>query len=215
MDLKNLSLDLLGLRLTFKLPRISLKEQESESEEAAEYHLKVEQRKETTEEDQVQQMEQDQEQEGGKMSYLEWRYGDKLSSMVADTAMLDTAEMARPRMRPVRRLSRLELRRRQEQEVGQVGEEEARRLGRDARVVAQLLSVEQVARIETWLSAQPDQFQQMEEEMEEEDHYAEIKEEEVFTMEDVQDSHQPAQAPSQYQDILSRRNVHYRRVTIV
>ena len=214
MDLKNLSLDLLGLRLTFKLPRISLKEQDTESEEAAEYHLKVEQRKETTEEDQVQQMEQDQEQEGGKMSYLEWRYGDKLSSMVADTAMLDTAEMARPRMRPVRRLSRLELRRRQEQEVGQVGEEEARRLGRDARVVAQLLSVEQVARIETWLSAQPDQFQQMEEQMEE-DHYAKIKEEEVFTMEDVQDSHQPAQAPSQYQDILSRRNVHYRRVTIV
>ena len=213
MDLKNLSLDLLGLRLTFKLPRISLKEQDTESEEAAEYHLKVEQRKETTEEDQDQKMEV--EQEGGKMSYLEWRYGDKLSSMVADTAMLDTAEMARPRMRPVRRLSRMELRRRQEQEVGQVGEEEARRLGRDARVVAQLLSVEQVARIETWLSAQPDQFQQMEEEMEEEDHYAEIKEEEVFTMEDVQDSHQPAQAPSQYQDILSRRNVHYRRVTIV
>ena len=210
MDLKNLSLDLLGLRLTFKLPRISLKEQETESEEAAEYHLKVEQRKETTE-DQEQEMEV--EQEGGKVSYLEWRYGDKLSSMVADTAMLDTAEMARPRMRPVRRLSRLELRRRQEQEVGQVGEEEARRLGRDARVVAQLLSVEQVARIETWLSAQPDQFQQMEEE--EEDHYTEIKEEEVFTMEDVQDSQQPAQAPSQYQDILSRRNVHYRRVTIV
>ena len=208
MDLKNLSLDLLGLRLTFKLPRISLKEQETESEEAAEYHLKVEQRKETTED-----QEMEVEQEGGKMSYLEWRYGDKLTSMVADTAMLDTAEMARPRMRPVRRLSRLELRRRQEQEVGQVGEEEARRLGRDARVVAQLLSVEQVARIETWLSAQPDQFQQMEEE---EDHYAEIKEEEVFTMEDVQDSHQPAQpAPSQYQDILSRRNVHYRRVTIV
>ena len=213
MDLKNLSLDLLGLRLTFKLPRISLKEQETESEEVAEYHLKVEQRKETKEEDQDQEMEV--EQEGGKMSYLEWRYGDKLSSMVADTAMLDTAEMARPRMRPVRRLSRMELRRRQEQEVGQVGEEEARRLGRDARVVAQLLSVEQVARIETWLSAQPDQFQQMEEEMEEEDHYAEIKEEEVFTMEDVQDSHQPAQAPSQYQDILSRGNVHYRRVTIV
>ena len=213
MDLKNLSLDLLGLRLTFKLPRISLKEQETESEEAAEYHLKVEQRKETKEEDQDQEMEV--EQEGGKVSYLEWRYGDKLSSMVADTAMLDTAEMARPRMRPMRRLSRLELRRRQEQEVGQVGEEEARRLGRDARVVAQLLSVEQVARIQTWLSAQPDQFQQMEEQMEEEDHYAEIKEEEVFTMEDVQDSHQPAQAPSQYQDILSRRNVHYRRVTIV
>ena len=213
MDLKNLSLDLLGLRLTFKLPRISLKEQDTESEEAAEYHLKVEQRKETTEDDQDQEMEV--EQEGGKMSYLEWRYGDKLNSMVADTAMLDTAEMARPRMRPVRRLSRLELRRRQEQEVDRVGEEEARRLGRDARVVAQLLSVEQVARIETWLSAQPDQFQQMEEEMEEEDHYAEIKEEEVFTMEDVQDSHQPAQAPSQYQDILSRRNVHYRRVTIV
>ena len=208
MDLKNLSLDLMGLRLTFKLPRISLKEQETESEEAAEYHLKVEQRKETTED-----QEMEVEQEGGKMSYLEWRYGDKLTSMVADTAMLDTAEMARPRMRPVRRLSRLELRRRQEQEVGQVGEEEARRLGRDARVVAQLLSVEQVARIETWLSAQPDQFQQMEEE---EDHYAEIKEEEVFTMEDVQDSHQPAQpATSQYQDILSRRNVHYRRVTIV
>ena len=213
MDLKNLSLDLLGLRLTFKLPRISLKEQETESEEAAEYHLKVEQRKETKEEDQDQEMEV--EQEGGKMSYLEWRYGDKLSSMVADTAMLDTAEMARPRMRPVRRLSRMELRRRQEQEVGQVGEEEARRLGRDARVVAQLLSVEQVARIETWLSAQPDQFQQMEEEMEEEDHYAEIKEEEVFTMEDVQDSHQPAHPASQYQDILCRRNVHYRRVTIV
>ena len=212
MDLKNLSLDLLGLRLTFKLPRISLKEQETESEEAAEYHLKVEQRKETTEEDQ----EMEQEQEGGKVSYLEWRYGDKLSSMVADTAMLDTAEMARPRMRPVRRLSRLELRRRQEQEVGQVGEEEARRLARDARVVAQLLSVEQVARIETWLSAQPEQFQQMEEQEEEEDHYAEIKEEEVFTMEDVQDSHQPAQPhTSQYQDILSRRNVHYRRVTIV
>ena len=209
MDLKNLSLDLLGLRLTFKLPRISLKEQETESEEAAEYHLKVEQRKETTED-----QEMEVEQEGGKVSYLEWRYGDKLTSMVADTAMLDTAEMARPRMRPVRRLSRLELRRRQEQEVGQVGEEEARRLGRDARVVAQLLSVEQVARIETWLSAQPDQFQQMEEE--EEDHYTEIKEEEVFTMEDVQDSHQPAQpATSQYQDILSRRNVHYRRVTIV
>ena len=212
MDLKNLSLDLLGLRLTFKLPRISLKEQETESEEAAEYHLKVEQRKETTED-----QEMEVEQEGGKVSYLEWRYGDKLSSMVADTAMLDTAEMARPRMRPVRRLSRMELRRRQEQEVGQVGEEEARRLARDARVVAQLLSVEQVARIETWLSAQPEQFQQMEveEEEEEEDHYAEIKQEEVFTMEDVQDSHQPAQAPSQYQDILSRRNVHYRRVTIV
>ena len=210
MDLKNLSLDLLGLRLTFKLPRMSLKEQETESEEAAEYHLKVEQRKETTED-----QEMEVEQEGGKVSYLEWRYGDKLSSMVADTAMLDTAEMARPRMRPLRRLSRLELRRRQEQEVGQVGEEEARRLGRDARVVAQLLSVEQVARIETWLSSQPEQFQQMEEQEEEEDHYAEIKQEEVFTMEDVQDSHQPAQAPSQYQDILSRRNVHYRRVTIV
>ena len=75
MDVKldNISMDLLGLRLTFKLPRISIKDQDDQNQ-SAEYHLHIEES-------------QNQENEDQRMSYMEWKYGDQMNNLVDEATI--------------------------------------------------------------------------------------------------------------------------------
>ena len=153
MDVKmnNISLDLLGMRLTIKLPRISIKD--PEEEEAAEYHLKIEESQNRENEDSL---------INNKMTYMEWRYGDKLQQMT-DSSKVEETKTEVVRVKELPRLERatvarnnmmLSTRRSREQF------QRSRLLKYDQRVVNRLMTVEQIGHIEQWLNNQPDSFTQ-------------------------------------------------------
>ena len=149
MDIKNLTYDFLGLTLRLKVPGFWRQEQEG-----AEYQLKIEER------------EEEREDEERKVSYIQWRYGDRLEQIV-------TAR-PHPSVQTLRELGRRE-------ETGDKShkpssQDNLKRLRKDYRVINNYLSPEQITHIETWLEDQPDHFL-----AEELDGQEDVKERNMFT----------------------------------
>ena len=129
MKLDTVAVSVLGLRLSLQLPRLAL----TPPSQPAEYKLKVEHQ--TT-------------------AYLDWRYGQLDKEERAAVQQLARAEQLHQQRLKVKEDAKAALKRGKEK-----GEKKRRaELSQDARVVAQLLSVEQLSNIETWLSQQPDTF---------------------------------------------------------
>ena len=133
MDLKlnNLSVDLLGLRLTLKVPTIPSKEQDNKSEEEKKDECTCEKENISNEKE-----------DSKKKSYLEWRYG----------------ELPKPQRATIKELAKLEHATMKNNMRPQVLSEKESLLKYDQRVVNRLLTVEQLNNIEKWLSDQPEKF---------------------------------------------------------
>ena len=195
MDVKmdNVSMELLGLRLTFKLPRISIRE--NNEEEEAEYHLDIQKAK------------MEEEDEDNKVSYLEWRYGDNLNNIVNATAEIEPKNEV-TKMREVPKLKAAMLRHNNYREMTSkitVDDERSRVLRQDMRVVNRLMTVDQIQHIEQWLSDQPDMFP-------DQDQVEQQTEEDQDNNEDVQDSNI---VPFNNFYTRNDRLVYYRKVSIV
>ena len=129
MDVKNITYNLMGLTVRLRLPRLGKQE-----ETGAEYHLKIEQ---SQEHDQEQSQEQ-------KVSYLQWRYGERLEEIVTASPQLPSqTEMTRTKQQPDKSLAAAKL----------------KKLKKDFRVLNNYMSIEQISYIENWLQQQPEHFQ--------------------------------------------------------
>ena len=129
MDVKNITYNLMGLTVRLRLPRLGKQE-----ETGAEYHLKIEQSQEHGQE-------QSQEQ---KVSYLQWRYGERLEEIVTASPQLPSqTEMTRTKQQPDKSLAAAKL----------------KKLKKDFRVLNNYMSIEQISYIENWLQQQPEHFQ--------------------------------------------------------
>ena len=124
MDIKNLTYDLLGITLRLKLPGFWRQEEQ----EGAEYQLKIEESQEHKEN------QEEEEREERKVSYIEWRYGERLKEIVT----------ARPHTEPASQ---------------KASQDKLKRLRKDFRVINNYLTPQQIAHIETWLQEQPEHFQ--------------------------------------------------------
>ena len=207
MDVKldNISMDLLGLRLTFKLPRISIKEQDDQNQ-SAEYHLHIEESQNRENEDQ-------------RMSYMEWKYGDQMNNLVEEATINEERRREVVKMRELPELKasvlkNLNLNNQQHQvKKSSIAEDRARMLRYDHRVINRLMTVDQISHIEQWLDDQPDQL------ADDEHVYDEITSVPDNTKdEDVHDSHHfdVAKSTNYYRDIANRdRFIYYKKVSIV
>ena len=133
MDIKNITYNLMGLTLRLRLPRLGRQE-----ETGAEYHLKIEQ-------SQDQSQEESQEQ---RVSYLQWRYGERLEEIVTASPQLPSqppgqTEGTRTKQEPDKSLAAAKL----------------KKLKKDFRVINNYMSVQQISDIENWLQDQPEHFQ--------------------------------------------------------
>ena len=116
MDLKNLTYDLLGLTIRLRLPRLGRQE-----EPGAEYQLKIEHSQEQ------------------KVSYLQWRYGERLEEIVTASPQLPSQT--------------------KQQQDKTVAADKLKKLKKDFRVINNYMSIEQISYIENWLRDQPEHFQ--------------------------------------------------------
>ena len=119
-SLTSLTYDLLGLTIRLRLPRLARQE-----EAGAEYQLKIEPSQEESQEE--------------KVSYLQWRYGERLEEIVT----------ASPHMPSQTR----------QQQDKTVAADKLKKLKKDFRVVNNYMSIEQISYIENWLRDQPEHFQ--------------------------------------------------------
>ena len=207
MDVKldNISMDLLGLRLTFKLPRISIKEQDDQNQ-SAEYHLHIEESQNRENEDQ-------------RMSYMEWKYGDQMNNLVDEATINEERRREVVKMRELPELKasvlkNLNLNNQQHQvKKSSIAEDRARMLRYDHRVINRLMTVDQISHIEQWLDDQPAQL------ADDEHVYDELTPVPDNTKdEDVHDSHHVdvAKSTNYYRDIANRdRFIYYKKVSIV
>ena len=125
MDLKNITYDLLGLTIRLRLPRLARQE-----EPGAEYQLKIER-------SQVERQEE-------KVSYLQWRYGDRLEEILTASPQLPS-ETGKTRTK-------------QKPDKTPAGDK-LKKLRKDFRVINNYMSIEQISYIENWLQDQPEHFQ--------------------------------------------------------
>ena len=205
MDVKmdNISVDLLGLRLTLRLPRISLKDTD---EEEAEYHLKIEQSNNINKEI-----------EDNKMSYLEWRYGDSMAKMVESSVSEPQQEVVRAKELP--KLERAAVARNNLILSTRTSQhfQRSRLLKYDQRVVNRLMTVDQIGHIEQWLNNQPDSFPVDEDS---ENVYESVDDTTDSPRDNPEEDVPPvnvSKSTNLYRDIANRRDavVYYRKVTIV
>lgn len=125
MDLKNITYQLMGLTVRLRMPRLGRQE-----ETGAEYHLKIEQSQEQ------------------RVSYLQWRYGERLEEIVTASPQLPSqppsqTERTRTKQEPDKSLAAAKL----------------KKLKKDFRVINNYMSVQQISYIENWLQDQPEHFQ--------------------------------------------------------
>ena len=134
MDLKlnNLSLDLLGFRLTLKVPQITNKEHDTKSRDEKEKDLCTCDNEETKQE----------KEQGPKKTYLEWRYG----------------ELPKPQIATIKEIARLENETIKNNMKPKIVTERESILKYDKRVINRLLTVDQLNNIEKWLGEQPEKF---------------------------------------------------------
>ena len=200
----NIALDLLGLRLTLKLPRISLKGEDQGEDQGADYHLQIQENHNFNDEGEDEK----------KMSYLEWKYGDKMTKMVYETMATPETQKVVAKMRELPKLKSSLLRTHQFQHQDLIAVDDERRhlLRKDSRVINRLMTVEQLSHIQKWLENQPDEFDV--EKVQEESHYEKVDNDDrddEDVSEDVQDSQHFMTNYYTRRDRL----VYYRKVSIV
>ena len=125
MDLKNITYDLLGLTIRLRLPRLARQE-----EPGAEYQLKIERSQGERQEE--------------KVSYLQWRYGERLEEILTASPQLPS-ETGKTRTK-------------QKPDKTPAGDK-LKKLRKDFRVINNYMSIEQISYIENWLEDQPEHFQ--------------------------------------------------------
>ena len=170
MDLKttltSLTYDLLGLTVRLRLPRLARQE-----EAGAEYQLKIEPSQEERQEE--------------KVSYLQWRYGERLEEILTASPQLPSHLPSQTRKTENKQ---------QHDKTDKLAAAKLKKLRKDFRVINNYMSIEQISYIENWLEDQPEHFQT------EDLNTGEVEEERtVFT--DAVDR--------------NTRNIFYRKVSIV